>query len=504
MYKSVVNINEKHAKRDLIDLVCITLPLIILFLMIIAVCIIHNTNSDNFFLITTGKYIVNNRSVPTTNIWTIHEDFKMVVQQWICCVENYIAYNLGQNLGIVILAIIHAVILNVILIKFIGLYNKKITIPALYISDWLVIKFMNARPSLVTISILTYELIQLEKWNRSPKDKKSNIKLLINLVFISLFHINYHAALWFMDILFILPYMVPAIWELDIHNLKKSLFTQENKRDLKMLTVSMPIIFISALINPNGINAVKYLFNSTQMFDIWDIDELIPWRINEINSIIIITVIVALIIYIIKGGRDKTLIYLTSGTIILSMMYTRNIWMIMFSIIRLLAVYNSKKEMHKVSTATNTIITSLNIVITISLMIFIQSSLSTVQITYDKLYIPVKAVEYLDSLPQEEKENLVLYNEFGNGAYLELHGYKAYIDARPEIYQKSINGKADIYQEWVNLRYGLTDIPTFINKYHFNTFIVENGTTLHCYLHYNNDYERVLNGNGYTVYRKSA
>lgn len=114
---------------------------------------------------------------------------------------------------------------------------------------------------------------------------------------------------------------------------------------------------------------------------------------------------------------------------------------------------------------------------------------------HDTVTSPVRAIEYLD-------EDCVIYNDFCNGAYLELNGYKTYIDARPELYMKSINGKADIYQEWVDLLNGKIDIPRFIDKYKFNTFIVENGTVLDCYLHYNNNYTEVLKDNGYTVYRE--
>lgn len=496
-------------KKDLIDLVYFAI-FIMMVTLLIDICL-SNASSDRYFLITTGEYIVKNKSIPTTNIWTMHEDFKIIIQQWLCCVENYLAYNIGQDLGLSIITIIHVVILNILLIKFISLftYNKRIMIIALCISNYLIHAYINTRPSLVTASILTYELIQLELWNRSPKDKKSNTTLLVNLALISLFHINYHSSLWLMDILFILPYMVPALWELNIHNLKKSLFTQENKRNFSVLVISTVVILVSALINPNGINAIKYLFKSTQIFNIkvvYEISELKAWHTNDVQYIIITLLIVGLAIYIVNSKKDKSLIYITIGTVILSLGHQRNIWMIMFSVTRFIIILLEKREskhflvsknMYKLTTIIGGILLYVFAIILTGKYLYINGSLSTV----DDSTSVYKAVEYLDNLTQEEKENLVLYNEFNNGAYLELHGYKAYIDARPEIYQKSINGKADIYQEWADLQNASIDIPYFIDKYSFNTFIVYKGTVLDCYLHYNNNYKQVVDGNEYNVYR---
>lgn len=481
-------------KKDIVSLTYIAL-LVIMIIRILNISIVESLTSDNYFLINTGKYIIENKSIPTINIWTMHEDFKIVVQQWLCCIENYLAYNLGNKMGLAVITVLHTMILNILLIWFISLYtnNKRITIIALCVANYLVSSFMNARPSLVTMSILTYELIQLELWNRSAKDKKSNIKLLINLAFISLFHINYHSALWLMDILFILPYMIPAIWD------KKSLYNS-----IKQLIISITIIVVMAFLNPNGLNAIKYLSNSTEMFKIWNLDELMPWELNSINSIVIISIIVLLTIYVVKGDKNKSLIYLTSGTIILSILYRRNYWMPMFGIIRLLIFFLDKREPKRFTVSKNkylALATLYTIIISTWTIVLTSQSLHSLTGTYDNSYIVVDAVEYLNSLPDTEKDNLVIYNEFGNGAYLEFNGYKAYIDARPELYMKSINGKVDIYQEWVNLRNGVLDIPKFIEKYGFNTFIVENRTILDCYLHYSDNYEKVMQGNGYKVYR---
>ena len=46
-------------------------------------------SNDFYFLSATGKYIVNNRTIPDTNPFFIFKDKPFVVQQWIYCVYCY-------------------------------------------------------------------------------------------------------------------------------------------------------------------------------------------------------------------------------------------------------------------------------------------------------------------------------------------------------------------------------------------------------------------------------
>lgn len=497
-------------KKDTISII-IGAIFIIVLIRAMFTCIFKSATADNYFLINTGKYILENKQIPTTNIWTMHEDFKIVIQQWLCCIENYTVYKLfGGIIGLIPMTTLHLIIFNIVIYKFIRLYtdNKNTTILMVCLANYIINSFINARPSLVTMSILTFELVQLELWNRSGRTRKDNIKLLISLALISLFQINYHSALWLTVILFELPYMVPAIWEIDIHNLKKSLLTD----DIKILLQSLITIITCAMINPNGINAIRYLGNAKGIFNISGLKELQPYQINSLEAIVIIIFIVLLVIYIAKGGRDKVLIYLASGTIILSIMQKRNYWMIIFAFIKLLIVYARKIKLSnedKIIITKNKILAltiPCTLIISLWAMILVNHSIRAIQQNYinicDNTCTVDVAVQYLDSLSEDERDNLVIYNEFNSGAYLEFKGYKAYIDARPELYMKSINGKEDIYEEWDNLRSGLLDIPKFINKYGFNTFITESDGVLDYFLDYNDNYERVAIGNGYTVYRQ--
>ena len=121
--------------------------------------------------------------------------------------------------------------------------------------------------------------------------------------------------------------------------------------------------------------------------------------------------------------------------------------------------------------------------------------------TVDSQLSPVKAVEYLDDLSDSEKENMVLFTGFNNGAYLEWNGYKVYMDARPEIYCKNINGKEDIYDEYLEVLNGEIDFNEFLNKYQF-THLVVYETVFQTYLECNDNYEIVVDADEYKVFKK--
>ena len=117
----------------------------------------------------------------------------------------------------------------------------------------------------------------------------------------------------------------------------------------------------------------------------------------------------------------------------------------------------------------------------------------------DKTTQPVLAVEYLDKL---NKDDIVLFTTFNNGAFFEFYDYKVYIDARPEIYQEKINKQEDIYTEYTELMVFGKNIKGFLDKYNFTHLIAEEGTPLYGYLEASNDYDAVVVGNYYRLFEK--
>ena len=121
----------------------------------------------------------------------------------------------------------------------------------------------------------------------------------------------------------------------------------------------------------------------------------------------------------------------------------------------------------------------------------------------DTLTKPVLAVEYLNSLDREPDE-ITLFTGMNQGAFMELNGYKVYMDARPELYTGKINGKEDVWDEYIDLIKNKMDFEEFTNKYRFTHLIVEKKMCYSVYLEYNSDYTKILDGNGYALFEANA
>jgi hypothetical protein len=122
-------------------------------------------------------------------------------------------------------------------------------------------------------------------------------------------------------------------------------------------------------------------------------------------------------------------------------------------------------------------------------------------ITYDysNLLEQQDAVEYLNSL---DKDNIVLYTDFATGNYFEFEGYKVYMDARPELYMKEINGQYDLYEEYKDIASGKIDFDEFTSKYEFTHLDVPIYSSFDTYLYYNVNYKLISENDSYRLYEK--
>ena len=84
---------------------------------------------------------------------------------------------------------------------------------------------------------------------------------------------------------------------------------------------------------------------------------------------------------------------------------------------------------------------------------------------------------------------------------MEFHGYKVYLDARPELFQKKINGKEDVYTEYLELT-NFENLEKFVNKYNFSHILVYETDMLAVYLQGLDDYEIVVDGDRYYLFEK--
>lgn len=458
--------------------------LVFAIMYVITSVITRNPDGDSNFLITIGEYVVKNHKLPTENIWVIHENLALTIQQWLTCVCNYLFYKLAGYNGILILSLTLVLIQIFVAYKYIKVFtsNKKIIYCLLSASIIMFSQFVCSRPHSFTIIFILLEQIALEKFARARYSEKNEVKLLIQLGVLSFIQMNFHSSMWAMLIIFILPYVVPPIL---------GLYDSDNSRE-KIITYlkSVPIIIITGLINPNFVDGVLYVvrgYKNTIGNNL--IAEMRPACVTQLPGVFIIVTISLLIMALLMKKYNKHLVYTTLGVLVLSLMHVRNNWLLIIPIIPLsVLILNSIPEIQSKDfvqsrkLVRNSIVVAYTIT-SIGVAIFLLSKIQ--QVEEDTQVFPVSIVEYLDENFGDQKGTLRLYTEYDNGAYLELNGYKCYIDSRAEIYEKDINGKEDILDEYMDLlSKNSRDIPGFIDKYEFTHLAVIVTTPIAYYLQY--------------------
>ena len=474
-----------------------------------------NPDSDMWFLAATGRYIVQNKVVPTINPFVIHEGFDIIVQQWVVDVINYLVYDNFGKIGIYIYAMtmffLALFLLNNYLKNYIDNYKGRLLI--VMFSGLYLLQFANSRPTIISFSIFVILLTVLEKYMKTKK-----WKLLLILPLLSLIEINCHSAMWPMMFVMIIPYIFP----------RKISKKSEIKEDIKnwfntnkIILISMIAMFAIAFINPNGINGILYLVKSYGTADRCGIMEMMSPSIFSFNGIMLMIAFAIYVIYftrvIVKKTEFKFVnFYMASGTMLLAIMNLRSFWYVILGVIPLLAMLidedfkkcsekakikendedeNIEKKEVPYSSLLKVCIFRIAWIVPV-IAIFAGS----VEYNYkDCDSVPLNAVEYLDEL---NKDEIVLFNGFNSGAYLEWAGYKTYMDPRPELFDIKINNKEDIVSEYLNLRVANIDFNEFLDKYKFTHLISLNGYAFSYHLSQSNEYKVVAEGNGYKLFEK--
>ena len=465
---------------------------IIAMFIIALIKIICNNNPDNDFwwLAATGRWIVKHRAVPKINPFTWHENFEIIVQQWLPCVLNYITYQKAGIVGNVLFSAAMYILAVYLAWKYISCFRApKFTKKcALGIAALYLLTIATARPSIGTASILLGEIILLKKF-----DGSKDCKYLLGLPILSFVLINWHASLWWMSIIFILPYAVPSIYKFRKGKFKNALLAR-----MPYFTC-IPAMFLMALINPNGIKSIMYLplsYGAASYGNV--IMEMISPKMLSIWGIVIIAVLILTALYLHREKEHSNFpaVYFAVGCAVLAANNLRNQWLLGLGMIPIVLLYFQKDIKPFM------IKKRLSVIISVYLSLIVIYFAATANITLsaetDSTYTPVAASDYLDNYQGEMK----IYNSFDNGGYLEWRGIPVYLDARPELYEMKINTKENIYSEFVNVHLNLTGIGQLISKYQFTHVLAETNSVIDRDVSGNADYEIVAIGNGYRLYER--
>ena len=442
----------------------------------ILLCINNNqVNNDIWFLMNTGRYILKNGFM-YVDPFTIHEGLSLVVQQWLPSVLFYLLYNYFNKYGLLLFVYISFFIIFLIEYKicFLISNNKKKS----YIFSVIVLSlstyFITTRPQTLTYIILLLETLYMEKYVKS-----GNYKYLFLLPVLSLLQINIHASMWFLQFVFILPFLVNCF------KIKKLTIDKINGFPL---IITMIIMVLIAFINPYGIDAITYVFKSYGIGVInANIEEMLSPIFSNIYWNISLILFIMFFIFVIgfKKRIDIRYICFNFGLFLFASLHNKTV---VYYTLWLGYLY-SNFEFKRIKVPNKYIkhfILSVFYSISIALVIIL---IPIITISFKYYSIKTNYISNITKyiLDNYDNDNTILFVNANDGGYTEFYGIKSYMDPRAELFVKKFNKKKDIKKEFDNINEN--NAEKFLEKYNFTHIVVNYklDSELFKYLERNND-----------------
>lgn len=471
------------------------------FLVIITITgITKIMQNDTFFTIATGNEIIQN-GYDNEDHLTWHNNLHFYKLRWAFDVLIASIFNCWGFKGIYIFVLIigsitilslYYILLkqkNSVVLSFLGA-----TISAILITG---VSGFTARGQIISYLLLLWEVFFLEQL---VKTNKKRYYLYLGLI--SILIVNFHASVWMMSEILVLPYLAEAILAKFIKKQKR--ITIENIKIKQMLIVVL-ILFIGSFLSPIGSYTYTYMFKTIGGISSTFIEEL---QFTEISRTIGVSALLALFSIISLSTkvkirtRDLLLFY---GLLIMAVLARRN--KVFLYLIGMIPVINLIQEFFKMYDTENMLDKALNYlkkgktILIFAILLFIlvaPNIIKRIKEPYiNKKAYPVEAVNYIKN--NLNYKNMRIYNHFNFGSYLEFCNIKAFVDSRSEIYCKEFNN-VEILQDWLDVRDFRVHYDEVFKKYNIDYVIVYNEEGINTYLNKDNNCNKIYEDEYFSIY----
>ncbi len=471
------------------------LPAIVLFSIGFAFIAVKEIDSDTSFLIATGEYITKH-GIPKVNPFCIHENFNVVIQQSLLDVVAYYLYHFFswngiRAWGMMVYGVTMISVYRTLMVFAGETGRKKCALIVTGCLGLILLPYLSIRPQGLTLNLFLWELRILEKYQ-----KNHSIKTLLWLPLVSFIQINLHMSYWMFLFVLTCPYFAS-------HIIKEK--TWIRKGVLGILWIPMIAV---AFVNPYGWEGMMYFLNAHgSASSNGYIAELNPPTFDSFIGCYLLCLVVVALLAVIKAKQFIFLEYdlLALGTYLLAVQYVKNLWLFVLGLIPILAVgYVSENgyvfRTPSMSEKVKDVVTyGIVMMFVFSMAIGIIVCTETME-PQESSSFPHQAVEYLDV---NAEKDVRIYNCFDTGGYLELHGYKVYMDPRPELFDKKINKNSDVYQEYLKAEMtGDMNYKELIEEYKFEVILINRDSLFQVYLNTQNVFKKVVETEEYTLWHK--
>ena len=477
-----------------------------LLIVIILMTVTKEMQNDTFFTIATGEHILQ-EGYDNVDHLTWHENLGFYKLRWAFDVAIAFIYNTFGFAGIYAFVVIIASL--TVLSLFNILLKQKNNIVLSFIATVISMLLMTsnwsftARGQIISYLLLLLEIYFIEKLI-STKQKRYYIIFFVMSALI----VNFHASVWYMTIILVLPYLAEAI----MHKIMKNKNLEKSKIILEPISIKMLIIVILCLvlgsfISPIGIYTYTYMFKVIGGISSTFISELQQTDIISSIGMILGLIVIDILMLATKSKMKLSDILLFFGLYFMAILARRNqafLYLIgTIPVVRLITnffeTYDTENILEKVNNffSKNWVLGCTTIVIVIGLS---SNMVTRIREKYvnEKKY-PVEAVNFIKE--NLDYKNLKIYNSFNYGSYLELSGIPAFVDSRSEIFTEEFNN-VTILKDWLETSRGNVNYNDTFAKYEIDYAIVEDKEIINTYISADENYEKVFDDETFSIYIK--
>ncbi|HSW39829.1 MAG TPA: hypothetical protein VLL97_10090 [Acidobacteriota bacterium] len=448
--------------------------------------------NDTFWLINTGGHIVEN-GIPHTEPFSFHEGLDFIAQQWLTAVVFHTFFEAAGPTGLHLLIIaVYAAALFLMYRLSLNLARGKGLIAG-YITAFSAVYlclFMVPRPQVFSFLIFIVQISLLEYFIR---DQKRSLPVALGLPALSLLLINFHAAIWPLFLIFMVPYLI------DSFKFRFAFIAGHGYRKGPLIAGFL-LSFIAGAVNPYGFGAMTYLLNSYG-------DPLINSSVSEMFSpdfktpfgmFVFALVLVFVFIYrFVDGSSRLRFILITLGTLFMGLSSVRSFPLFVIFGMVFLSYY-----LKDIDTSKTMPVRRRALIIAVAFLAMFSWRGTRLQEinTIEEKFKPDAAVSFI--LNNLDISGIRLYNEYNAGGYIAFKGIKVFIDSRAEVFTRKLNGKADIFKDYIEVKIGKYHYADFVENYSFTHLLVSKDSLLDTYLKKDRDYRVLFEDGSYVLYEK--
>ena len=516
---------KKQKNRNLIFDAMVAI-VIILFAVAISPKSLQN---DTFYTIKIGEYIAQNGISDLTQDHFSWHELPYTYPHWLYDFGMYWIYHFFGQAGIYVSTMIYTAILGWMLYLLCSKFSKNkvissvVTILAMYIFK----PYLAARAQLVTFILFAWEVYSIESFLQMRKKRYVTYLLLIPLLIA-----NLHCAVFPFYFVLFLPYVAEYLWvtfldcnldykiigvllkivmklpikqrvkencERRLGNIPKVIAQKTEKREkrrkspykikvsknsaAKWLIVIALIAALTGFLNPTGLGAYTYTYQTYQGNTTESINEHLPVTLIESKEFLCALCIFLAILVFTDTKIKLADLFMLGGLVTLSLMSRRQISMfILFCspiLVRLISDMIEKydeKTFQKIFKLMSSALVSIIIILLFSIgMLGELRKMKKNNVEYvDVATYPVEAATWM--LENLDVENMKIYNEYNYGSYLLFRGIPVFIDSRCDLYSPEFNGGRDIFSDALNIagiameyhnafeNYGVTHVISYSNS----------------------------------------